>query len=240
MRSSRSLWPGDPRRCWRCAGLPLEAGNHLSLLSGKSVARQPDTRFAHGLKRLAKACCCSLGGGGGVVQFMRQTRGELAERHQFVALRLDSRRLADAVGHDGNQSLAEQRHALKHLREEASVEICDASWKHCPAGAAIMRQPRVGEQASNLPRKTSENHLIGAASPLNMNFPFEDYGEIVERFTLAAHDLSRLESASPEDAPPASRVARWASPRRPQSCAGHRLKVLLCCARKILRQVTPH
>ena len=56
-----------------------------------------------------------------------------------------------------------------------------------------MRQPRVREQAGNLPRKSSENHLIGAASPLYSNLPFEDYSEIVQRITLPAHDLSRLE-----------------------------------------------
>jgi hypothetical protein len=55
-----------------------------------------------------------------------------------------------------------------------------------------MRQPRVGEQAGNLIRKPSEDDLFPATSPLYPNLPLEDYGEIVQRLTLPAHDLSRL------------------------------------------------
>jgi hypothetical protein len=172
MRSSRSLWARGPRnRGGVLPGLPLEAGNHLSLLSGEGVAGQPDAGVAHGLQRFAKACGGPLGGGGGVVQFMRQTRGELAERHQLVALRLDPRGLADAVGHDGNQTLAEQGHSLEHLRERGSVQVGDTRGKHGSAGAAVMRQPRVRKQAGNLAGKPSEDELIRAASPLYPNLP---------------------------------------------------------------------
>ncbi|MGD0832199.1 MAG: hypothetical protein ABR907_14750 [Terracidiphilus sp.] len=123
---------------------------------------------------------------------MRQTRGELAKRHQFIALRLDPRGLADAVGHDGNQPLAEQRHALEHLGKEASVQVSDMSGKHCTASAAVVGQPRIRKQTGHLPREPSENHLIGAISPLYANFSFEDDDEIVQRFTLSAYNFSRL------------------------------------------------
>jgi hypothetical protein len=101
------------------------------------VARQPDAGVAHGFKRLAQACGCALGGGGGVVEFMRQTGGELTQGHHLVALRLDARGLADAVGHDGDQSLAKQGNALQHLREVAPVQGGNARGKHGPAGAAV-------------------------------------------------------------------------------------------------------
>ena len=110
-------------------GLPLEVGNHLALLWGEGVAGQPDAGVAHGLKRLAEAGGGPLRRGGGVVQFMRQTCGELAERHQLVALSLNPGGLADAVGHEGNQTLAEQGHSLQHFREKASVEAARYGWE---------------------------------------------------------------------------------------------------------------
>ena len=156
------------------------------------MARQPDTCLAHGLKRLAKVCCCALGGGGGVVQFMRQTRRELAKRHQLVALRFNPRGLTNAISHEGNQPLAKQGHTLEHLREEASAEVCDTSKNHGARRAAVVRQPRVRQKAGNLPRKPSEDDLI-RSSPLYLNLSLKNHDEIVQRFAFPAHDLSRLE-----------------------------------------------
>ena len=159
------------------------------------MAGQPDAGVAHGLQRLAQACGGPLRRGGRVVQLMRQTRGQLAQRHQLIALRLNPGRLADAVGHEGHQTLAEQGHALQHLRENSLLcRTRNARGKHGAAGAAVMRQPRVREQAGNLPGITAENNRIGAASPLDANLPLQNHGEIVQRFTLPGHDLSRLET----------------------------------------------
>ena len=57
-----------------------------------------------------------------------------------------------------------------------------------------MRQPRIRKQAGNLTGKPPKNDSIRTASPLYANFSFENYNEIVKRFTFAAHDLSRLKS----------------------------------------------
>jgi hypothetical protein len=57
-----------------------------------------------------------------------------------------------------------------------------------------VRQSRVREQAGHLTRNPSEDHLIGAVSPLYPKLPFKDDGQMVQRFTLSAHDLSRLEA----------------------------------------------
>ena len=93
------------------------------------MAGQPDAGVAHRLKRFAEAGGGPLGRGGGVVQFMRQTRGQLAQRHQLVALRLHPRGLADAVGHEGHQTLAELGHSLQHFRKEASVQAQRYGWE---------------------------------------------------------------------------------------------------------------
>ena len=72
------------------------------------------------------------------------------------------------------------------------MEVGNSSGKHRPAGAAVVRQSRVREQTGHLTRNPPDDHLIGAASPLYSNFSLENYSEIVNRFTFAAHDLSRL------------------------------------------------
>ncbi len=56
-----------------------------------------------------------------------------------------------------------------------------------------MRQPRVWQEAGNLTGGSSKNDFITTASPLYSNFSFENYCEIIKRFTFAAQDISRLE-----------------------------------------------
>jgi hypothetical protein len=56
-----------------------------------------------------------------------------------------------------------------------------------------MRQSRVRQKAGNLTGGSSENDFITTASSLYSYFSFENYREIVKRFTFATQDFSRLE-----------------------------------------------
>ena len=155
---------------------------------------EPDAGVAHGLKRLAEACGGSLRRGGGVIQFMRQTRGQLTERHQLIALRLHLGGLADAVGHNGHQTLTELGNSLQHFMKEAPVQQRNTGGKHGLGGAAEMRQPRVRQQTGNLAGIPSEDERVRATSPLYANLSLKDHDEMVQMFTLSRHDLSRLEA----------------------------------------------
>ena len=105
------------------------------------MAGEPDARVAHGLQRLAKTGGSPLGRSGRIIELVRQTRGELAERQQLVALSLKAGGLTDPVGHHRHQALAQQRHALHHLGKITPVQTRDARRTHGNACPGEMGQP---------------------------------------------------------------------------------------------------
>ncbi len=108
----------------------LELDNEFALFGGKGVACQPNARTAHRLERFAKAHRGALSRGGRIVQLMRQTGGELSQRHQLVALRLHFGGFANAVRHHRHEALAQLRDSVQHLRKVTLVEHGDPGGKH--------------------------------------------------------------------------------------------------------------
>src|SRR5207247_3437887 len=109
------------------------------------------------------------------------------------ALRLEPGSLADAVCHNGHQTLAELGHSLQHFRKEVFVEAHEAGGEHGSACAGVMRQPRVREQARNLAGKPSVHGRVRVSASLHADLPLEDHGEILRGFTLLHTNLSRPE-----------------------------------------------
>ncbi len=71
-------------------------------------------------QRLAQLAGGALGGRGRIVQFVRQSRGKLAQSGQPVALLLQPGGFADAVGHQAHQPLRQLRHFLYQFRKSAA------------------------------------------------------------------------------------------------------------------------
>ena len=116
-------------------GVQLKFKQRVSLLFRRSVFQQTQAHFANILKRTHQALCRADCGCSGIVQFVCEAGGQFAERHQFFLLRFRARHFSDAVGHQSDQSLGEQRHALDQLREILSMQTNHPRMHHGAAQA---------------------------------------------------------------------------------------------------------
>src|SRR5215472_5729618 len=106
---------------------------------------------------------------------MRQTGGELAQGHELVALLLVLGGLADAVGHDADQSLAEHWNHLQHFGEQRFVKARRPKRGSHAYRARGVSHAGEGQLTSYLPgNRNHDGSILAGTLSLKANFPFED------------------------------------------------------------------
>ena len=105
---------------------------------------------------------------------MRQAGGQLAQGHEFVALLICARNLANAIGQHSHQARPQLGHPAQHLVEFVSVKDRHPAVHHGSRGQRKMCQPRIGEHARDLPGPRGESARRTLALAAARDFAFQD------------------------------------------------------------------
>jgi len=109
--------------------LQCDANFLFALSQLRAVIRPNGGRTTH-LTQASKAIAERSRGAPGrrrrIIQFVGQTRRQLAERRELFSLLVDHREGSDAIGQHAYQALREVRHAMQHFRKVLGVHRQDA------------------------------------------------------------------------------------------------------------------
>ena len=155
---------------------------------------QAGSGFAKGLKRFAEARNGAARGSRRVVQFVRQTGGNLAQRGHLFLLILQLGKVANAVRKQAHQARAQYRHARKHLREAIGGEAGAARRRHGADGCRKMGHTRIGQHAPNKRAAENAGDRLGTSGfRAQAHLAVEEDQHAVGGAALADVDLARRE-----------------------------------------------
>src|SRR5581483_12199059 len=126
----------------------------------------------------------SFGGRSRIIELVRESGGKLSEGSQSVALLLDTRGLANAVGHQSDQARGQFRHSLYELRKLRRREAQQSAIAHRPAGHRRFLHPRKGEDAGYFACFDREGKGLSIDFAARLEFAFEDDEHVFGRIAL--------------------------------------------------------
>ena len=131
------------------SSLPI-AGTAARCSAVKRMRVQTGGGFAKCLKRFAQAGHGALRGRRGIVQLMRQTRRDLAQRGHFVLLILQPGEVADTIGKQRHQARPQHRHdAPASPGNRSAGKAAHACCGHRADGCRKVRHARIRQHARN-------------------------------------------------------------------------------------------
>ncbi len=130
----------------------------------------------------------------GVVQLVRETRGELTERHHLLPLLNDAGRLPDPIGHHRYQSWAQNRCHAQHLIE---MRLVQSPQTHPVDGTARCRErPHAGKRQPSRHHAGALRerwHQLPAHHEDDLDGSLEDGHHVLGRLIDLEHRGARIE-----------------------------------------------
>src|SRR5580692_1939221 len=95
--------------------IAFEQENGVALRVGNRLLQEFDAGRADIIHCASETLGGATSGGGGIIEFVGEAGGEFAKSGELILLGLHAGNVANAVGHESNEALAEQRAALQHV-----------------------------------------------------------------------------------------------------------------------------
>ena len=102
--------------------IAFELENGVALRVGNGLLEKFDAGRADIIHGARETLGGATSGSGGIIEFVGEAGGKFAESGEFFLLGLHASNLANAIGHEGDEALSQQRTALQHVWKILFVE----------------------------------------------------------------------------------------------------------------------